>query len=268
MKNVLFIVEGNHDIAYLAKTLQWLGYSEIKKENQLNTIMQKLYPSKFPFIKDDLNLFNKIPIYFGNKDVQLALISANGERNLFTKIDDKFAALDKEDIRKIDKVLIFCDGDTKNKDEKLADILDNNYPSEKIEEFEETYLSNIPRKIKSDNFSIDLSIFVFPNNNDKGRLENVILECIDTTDTELLKQTNVFLSTIDDNYKVNWNDSNSKKEKTSIGIVGNIKNPGSSITVAIADAKMQTEWINDITCVKIEDIEILVDFLKYELDIN
>lgn len=86
MENYVFVVEGNHDIAYLGKILKTIGYDELKHKEELNDIMVEFIPKKFPFKDNSLNIFNYVPYFFVKDKKQIAIINADGEKNILKKV--------------------------------------------------------------------------------------------------------------------------------------------------------------------------------------
>ena len=89
----------------------------------------------------------------------------------------------------IDKVVVFCDGDLKDKEEKIVDIVERGFEGKKnkIDRFSrEEILNQTLKIIEVEDFTIQFEFYVFPNNKDSGRLENILLETINQVDSELL----------------------------------------------------------------------------------
>lgn len=241
MNNLLIVVEGNHDIAYLHKILQLVGYSVIKNVNDLNSFSRNYLPSKFPFRGDSLNIFNHVPYYFRNGDNQIVILNADGETNILQKLDDALSG-DLDTTILISNILIIADGDLNNKDEKKSKIIDIDFEEKDFEFLSKDHLENEEAFVDIRGHSITIELFVLPNNSDKGRLEDVILEGIENKNPDLLELTEEMLGKIDAKYKSNWDDRNSKFEKAKIGIVGNILIPSASNTTLISSNRIK--WIS------------------------
>ncbi len=256
MKNILIFVEGNHDTAYLSKVLNLLGFDNIKNYSELNKVMINYIPRKFPFEIDSLNIFNNVPCFFKRDNVQIAIINANGETNILTKIDDVLSAK-LEILEKINHIIIFADGDLLNKEQKISNIL-----TVKYNDFEFIKEQNI---LKSNPFidinegEIPISFYIFPNNESSGRLEDIILSGIKITDLELHDLAVNMLDKVNLSYKEKWN-QNSKYEKALIGIVGNVLLPSYSSSVSISSKK--TNWISHETKEKVKEIDSVYNFLN------
>lgn len=259
MKNFIFIVEGNHDIAYLHKILRLLGYSDVKSYDILNPIMKNFLPSKFPFKRDSLNIFNHVPYFFVNDESQIVILNANGESNILRKIDDELSkTIDIIDL--ITHIIVFADGDLLNKSEKIKSIQNVDYEDMEFEFIKKNDIEATKPCIYVNSKCIPLDYYIFPNNLDIGRLEDVILEGIKITNSDLLELTESFIKDIDENHKSKWDKKNSKYEKALIGIIGNVLLPGSSNTTVICNKN--NNWISNDTKDIVGPIKILLNFLS------
>ncbi|CEQ14293.1 Uncharacterised protein [[Clostridium] sordellii] len=265
MKNYLLIVEGSHDIAFLTKVLSTMGYKEIKSIKHLPPLMaKKLIPKSFPFIKDKLNIFNIIPWFCKKGDSTIAIINGNGETHILNKLDDILSEFDITEIKQVNKILIFADGDLKNRNEKINSILDIDFVKKDFEFLDKKDLSKENPCINIKNrFNIPVDYFIFPDNNLKGRLEDVILELINLNDKDLLNDVTKFIENLDSEYKVEWSQDNSKEEKSKIGIIGNVLIPGCSNVTLLHNKEIK--WISEENRIKVKSLDQLYLFLNKNL---
>lgn len=264
MKNFLIVVEGAHDIAFLGKILKNMNFKEMKHVNEIYPALKKLIPNSFPFTEDKLNIFNFVPFFYKKDNQQVAIVNANGEQNILNKIENILGEYTIEEIKQINKILIFADGDLKNRVEKIESILDIDFLQKEFEflKREDLYLEN-PRVDICGKFDIALDYFIFPDNESPGRLEDIILEAIKFNERDLLDITNSYLDEICPSYKINWNSANSKEEKSKIGIIGNILVPGAGNTALIHSDKIN--WLSLSQKDKIVPLGKIYDFLEQKL---
>ena len=239
MKQYIFLVEGSHDLAVIGKVLSCIGYKELKKKDEISENFRELLPKKFPFREEgDLDIFNIIPSFFKNKkeSKEIVIIVSRGETNHFEKLDRALDSFERKDTEQLEKVIVFSDGDTLEADEKIKELLRNNFAER--EEFENFSRKNIEnRKIDLMIKKIDVEFYIFPDNRNAGRLEELIYEGINKYDSQLLEKTKIFVNSIDDKYKTKWDNKNSQKDKTTIGVVGNILSPCNSASVFLKNSK-------------------------------
>ncbi|MGR6008841.1 DUF3226 domain-containing protein [Bacillus cereus] len=82
-----------------------------------------------------------------------------------------------------------------------------------------------------------VGIYVFPNNEETGTLEKVLLEGANQSYPELVKEATSYIDNIDDKYKKKWKPSDS--QKVLVGCIANILKPGKANQVSIQD----NDWI-------------------------
>ena len=179
MSHYLFVVEGIHDVAIISKILMLMEFKEVDRDDQILKPMDKLIIRNFPFYKNSLNVFNKIPTFYKKEDTQVCIINAAGETKLLKVLNSVLKKLEFNEMELIDKVVVFCDGDLKDKEEKIVDIVERGFEGKKnkIDRFSrEEILNQTLKIIEVEDFTIPFEFYVFPNNKDSGRLENILLE--------------------------------------------------------------------------------------------
>lgn len=259
-REIIFIVEGYHDVAIITKLLKINGYEEVRRINKLSQTFSKLLPNKFPFIENRLNIFNVIPMFMRKVDTHVVIINAVGETNLFSKLDMVFNRLEIDEISEISRIVIFADGDTKDREEKLNSILSIDFEDKGFEFIVKDDVSYPNPHINFfGKFKINLDYFIFPNNDSAGRLENVVIDAINESDGQLLDEVKAYVENIDEKYKTSWNVGNSKKEKALIGVAGNAIIPGSSNTTVLYSDDV--DWISISTISKVDSLKKVNDYL-------
>ena len=239
MKQYIFLVEGSHDLAVIGKILLSIGYKELKNIEEISENFRELLPKKFPFKGEgNLDIFNIIPSFFRNKkeNKEIVIIVSRGETNHFEKLDRALDSFERKDIQQLQKIIVFSDSDTLEIDKKIEEILRNNFTEkEEFENFNKKDIEN--RKINLIIKEVDVEFYIFPNNEEIGRLENLIFEGIKKYDGQLLEETENFINSVDSKYKSKWSIENSQRDKTIIGVVGNILSPCNSAPVFLRNLK-------------------------------
>ncbi len=267
MSHYLFVVEGIHDVAIISKILMLMEFKEVDRDDQILKPMDKLIIRNFPFYKNSLNVFNKIPTFYKKEDTQVCIINAAGETKLLKVLNSVLKKLEFNEMELIDKVVVFCDGDLKDKEEKIVDIVERGFEGKKnkIDRFSrEEILNQTLKIIEVEDFTIPFEFYVFPNNKDSGRLENILLETINQVDSELLYNVEEFLKNIPNEYKQEWSVENSKYEKTKIACVGSVLNPGVANGVHIRDS----HWISKETINNSQALKLIYDYIDNILTQN
>lgn len=268
MKNYLFFVEGNQDIALLYRILKdFLSFTEIKNSKIINEPFEKLVNKPFPFKKNSLNIFNEIPTFFQKEEKQICIINANGETNLLFRLDKFFDSTENDNIENIEKFVIFADGDLKNKEDKIVEL--KNYVEVEDKKRRLTYIKNDSFKngaidFKVGDLDINVDIFIFPNNEASGRIENILLENLKKSYNALYSETVNHFENLENKKIVSWSNENSDKDKAFIGCIGNIIVPSASNVTLISNKEFK--WFDSDNVTK--NLSTLIAFLKNVLGEN
>ncbi len=257
MKSYLFIVEGSQDISFIGKVLkECFKYKEIKEISKLSKFANSLLPVDFPFKDNSVDIFNVVPTFFQSKekDIEICCVLGNGQDNLLKSLNDILVESERVDLVDLENITIFADADTYTKDEKI-EYLKDSIDGENLSYVSMDSFNGDVIQINKPKISKDVSIFVFPNNEGKGSIEETIIESLKSVGKykELLNQATDFVE-----QNGNWSSENSKREKAIIGTLGNIYNAGSSNIVHIGSDKIK--WLDKTNLVG--GIDELVKFLK------
>ncbi|MGL5616300.1 MAG: DUF3226 domain-containing protein [Sarcina sp.] len=180
------------------------------------------------------------------------------------KIDNILAEYKITEIKQINRIFIFADGDLKNRIEKIESILDISFNQADFEFLVEDDLRKESPSISiGGSFEVGLDYFIFPDNESKGRLEDIILEAIELCQYDLLDIANNYIEQIEDSYKDSWGETNSKREKAKIGIIGNILLPGAANTTLIGSNKVS--WLELDKRNIIQSLNKVYSFLEEKL---
>ncbi|MGL5277965.1 MAG: DUF3226 domain-containing protein [Cetobacterium sp.] len=257
MKLNLIYVEGMHDLGVISDILKESIGERIKHIDDLPEEGKVFIPTNYPLEDGKLDRILPIPDFFKKDDSLVALIKANGENNILNTIDShlfKIKALSLKELKKINKVVIFIDGDDKNRVDKIKTFIADYSRGEDgiIVEVKESYLGIE----KGGNISLD--IYTFPNNKDEGVLEDILLECIEDMYTD---EAESFVSKVEiscDRTKKLLSKGNSNRKKAIVSCVGNVVvEPSSSGSVYIGKSK----WIknNLKTNERLQKIKLFLD---------
>lgn len=257
MDHYIFMVEGAHDVALISSILRVLKFKSIKDINQVSELFNNLLIDRFPVEKNSLENYNKIPVFYNKGNKHVCIISADGETRLIKSLDNAISKFRLDELDYLTKIVIFCDGDLKNRESKISELIKISFPKDNDLEINKEKLIDGFLSLNNVQFiNIETEFFVMPNNKDSGRLEQILIEAIKEVDRVLLEDVDVFLSNIPDEYKVKWKDSNSRYDKTRISCVGNVKNPSSSMGYLIGSSK----WITIDT---VKNCKLLGGIYKY-----
>lgn len=259
MSHYLFIVEGAHDVALLSSVLKVLDFKGVKNYKDINKPFDKLIIDKLPIEKNSLEVCHNLPSFFYKDNKSLCIIPANGETKLIKTLDNTISKFRMDELDYIKRVVIFCDGDLKPRENKIKDLIKWSFSKKNNIEITKRGLENGYISLNNVDFiKIPVNFFVMPNNKDCGRLEQILLEAIERVDKGLLEEVDLFLDKIPQQYKKRWSDENSRCDKTRIACAGNVKSPGSSMSVLINSGK----WINSETVESCSSLSCIYKYVK------
>lgn len=238
MRNYLIIVEGAHDIAVIERVLCINGVTEkIRKESELPEVWQRTIPVRFPFNQDRLERITPIPSFSMNAEVSVAIKNANSDSEIMETLQQLLQVMEIKDVVQINGILLVCDADDSTAEEKRRRLLSSGKKTENFALNEETMLLDVGVA----GITIPVYTFIFPDNNHKGNLENLLLETAEVAYPELSVLAGEYVdkaSQYQDILK-----KNQYAQKAKVGCIANAMKPGKANQVSIAD----NEWISEKT---------------------
>lgn len=253
MRHYYFIVEGPHDVAMIGRILKLLGVKEIRSLNDISDLWKQLIPNKYPFSENKLDRVSPIPSFYQNENISVAIKSAGGESKLIPELDLTISALNREDLKQIEGILVFCDADESTKQEKFNWFIKRIKENQDLS-FNESCFENKIGMFKGVNIKAD--IYMFPDNKNKGTLEELLLKGASVRYKDLLVSAKEYVATVDTVYKKNW--SVSSEKKVVIGCMTNVLKPGKANQISIYD----DNWVSEETITGSEDIKKIYDFIN------
>lgn len=246
------VVEGPHEIEFVGRLLKRKGLRRIVKIDNLDPFwaQSKLIPKSFP-IGGDLMKRMPVPVFFQNEEYSIAVQNAMGVNQISTTINSTVANVDSipEELKGIG-IIIDADYNNDGGLSKFNEI--------KNEIGANIQLPNGPGDIL--NGDTNSGIYILPNNNENGTLENILISCAELVYPNLFDLSSNFVN----NVNTEQLENNDKKDfvkqsgfnKAFVGCIGNVLRPGKAIQVSIQDNK----WVSDDT-IEIENVQLFSDFL-------
>ncbi|CEK33245.1 Uncharacterised protein [[Clostridium] sordellii] len=251
MKNILFFVEGVHDANCVARILEVNNFKEIKNLENLPNMWKRKIPRAYPFTKDKLDRYIPIPNYFTNQKYLSVIICTNGEGRLLKEIDLYISNMNLGELREIESICAIFDAD-QTEAEKAFENKFKHIKKDMIitkGDFKKGYFNIKNKKIKLYNY-------FFPNNKDKGTLEDLLLESAKEIYSDLFYRVNEYIQNIDLKYKYNWTISSENKVK--VGCIANVFQPGSANQNSIR----HDDWISKQSIDKCKYVSDFYFFIK------
>ena len=126
MRNYLIIVEGAHDIAVIQKLLRINGVDKIvHSERELPPVWRRTIPDRYPFHGDRLERISPIPSFVKNEEISVAIKNAGSDSEIMNVLVQTLKLMDIREVLSLDGIMLVCDADEKNANDKRKMMLDN-----------------------------------------------------------------------------------------------------------------------------------------------
>ncbi|MGZ4031906.1 MAG: DUF3226 domain-containing protein [Tumebacillaceae bacterium] len=251
MKYAYLLVEGPHDVEVIGRILKTFEANRIKDEEDLDPFWSALVPRTFP-INGDLVGRVPLPTFFESDSISIAVQNVGGDSK-FVKTLTPIGELGLLDTDLLSAFALFFDADEKNAKERCSEIT-----SQLIEAgipFFSSLLQglDVPGIIEKD--VVKVGAYVFPDNDAKGTVEHLLLQCAGETYGDLLGIARDYVGGVEDAYRKKWGQSG--ELKVLVGCIANVLRPGKANQVSIQDNK----WICPET-MHLESVSKLYSFLE------
>ncbi|WOV85027.1 hypothetical protein PGH26_03610 [Sporosarcina jeotgali] len=241
-KHYYFIVEGVHDTAAIGRFLKQFNLSRIQRIEKLDPFWERTIPKSFPH-EGDLLKRVPVPMYFQNDVISVAIQTAGSD----SLIAATFNGLVNIDYDELSGIAVFCDADEKVAEERFEQVYQSLLKSSEYEM--KVFIENVQfNRIK--HHPTKFGIFVFPNNEDSGTLEQLLLEGGEAAYPDLLHSAKKYVDEVSAIYKRKW--TQSSEVKVLFGVAANILKPGKANQVSIQD----NDWIGTKTIEQTNQIKL------------
>lgn len=238
MKNYLIIVEGAHDIAVLEKLLKLNGVNKrIASAEELPEVWKRTIPSVFPFAEGRLDRITPIPSFVMNDEISVAIKNAGSDKEIMSVLQQMLDTMLYEEKDQLNAIMLLCDADKKTANEKRREMIDGHVKKDDfiLEECNNKIILDLAVK------TVPIYVYVFPNDEETGNLENLLLEAAEEVYPELLSLASDYIKKASEYQKILKKPQYEKKAK--VGCIVNTMKPGKANQVSISD----DEWISEKT---------------------
>jgi hypothetical protein len=255
-KYFYILTEGAQDVAFIIKLLKYDGIKQIEQKSNVDKFWHGLIPTTFPH-QDKLNQPVPIPKFLECNGFSIAVQSAIGDTKLVEtlQVDSSILA-----FTKTTGICIILDADRIDPQARFNAI------KSKIEALK--LRLNIPNTSGIvTNSEPRAGIFVLPDNQINGTLENILIECGENNYPDLIERSRTYINSIDRSklQKKDLEEINKPagRNKAIVGGVSNILKPGRTLQVSLQD----NNWIDNRT-IELEKIKAIRDFIHQVIGIN
>jgi len=254
------VVEGPHDVEFIARLLSVHGFHRVQYLRDLNPFWgtSKIIPNKFPY-NDDLLKRVPVPLFFQTPTHSVAIHSASGYTRIAETIQETFRIINNPE--NIESIGIVLDADVKETVARRFKIMLN----ELKEKNPGLVFPDAPGLI-ADNHPAT-GIYILPDNHSAGTLENILLEAAAVNYPKLNTATDRYIQSIDLS-QLNMQDLEdfhkpAGPNKARVGSIASILKPGKAIQVSIQDNR----WIEG-EALNLPAIQAISSFLNQLLHLE
>jgi hypothetical protein len=243
MRNFIFATEGAHDVSFIGKLLLRRGFNQVRDFEHLPMDWKPLFPKRFPWDGNNIERVARFPEVFLKDDLVVGLLNAGGDTRL---IDTLRNALDILVPDKVERAIIFSDADTEPASKRFSSLTSalTELNRQAVLEKAPGYPISVPLNIGVlEGLSPGVAVYVFPDNNNLGTLEDILFECSLVSHPDLARKTFDFIRSLDDDFASGHKSlakmrQGSNLKKSLMGSIANVLKPGSSLAVAVEQQKM------------------------------
>lgn len=224
------VVEGPHDVEFVARLLRRHGFHRIQFMNVLDPFWHSIIPTRFPF-QDDLLKRVPVPTFLQTHTHSIAIHSANGYTRIAETIQETLSSLGNPE--NVESIGIILDADSGGSiQERFTDmlrVLQEKNPA--------LIFPNDPGQTSTANPRT--GIYILPNNQDNGTLENLLLEAASINYPNLVEAASQYTRSIRFEQLAREDLDEYRKpagaNKALVGSIASILKPGKAIQVSIQD---------------------------------
>jgi hypothetical protein len=252
------VVEGPHDMEFAYRLLSPLGFSRIRMERDLDEFLRPLIPRSYP-PDGDLQKRMPIPLFLRSTTHVIAVHSAIGDSRLVETVDETRETLDLAGrFSELTGVGIMLDSDRHVPVEQRYEAIREAMLSKgfSLPVTPGSISGNTPR----------LGVFVLPDNQSTGNLEDLLLECATLQYPDLLPtaRAHVDAAKACDGIRGDGEDLSKLAyyNKAIVGTIASVLRPGKAVQTSIQDNR----WFQD-DALSVEKVRAVQQFLEMLFEI-
>ncbi len=239
MKFGLLIVEGPHDVAFVDRLLRPFGLKQVQEHPRLAKEWDRLIPTKFPY-NGSLVAPVPIPQFFQSVSHSIAVQQATGDSQLVSRLEGSFTQFT-SDLQPLTGLGLLLDSDQQQPQDRLTAI------RKQLQGFELPEFPAQPGEV-SNKSTPRTGSFVLPDNQSRGRLEDLLLEVAEHKYPLLLNEADQFVRKIYDQvtsteqptHQLTTEDladfnKPAGRDKAILGAMASILKPGKAIQNSLRD---------------------------------
>ena len=234
------VVEGQHDIAFIGRLLRQFGFtSPVQLKSNVDLFWNRIIPTEFP-VNDDLMARVPVPTFFQKDTHSIAIHAALGITNIVRTLNRSYLSLETQPESY--GILLDADNEGQAPKQRFDSILSELH----------TQHINLPIPLNPGDVAGEnpaFGIYVLPDNQNPGTLENILLQTAQVNYTNLASTALTYIQSIDPSQLTPEDLREYQKpagqKKAQIGSMASVLRPGAAIQVSIQrDRWLEGESLN------------------------
>lgn len=265
MRYGYLVVEGPHDVEFVGRLLRLFGFERIRLSADLAPQWEPLIKLSFPH-DGDLTKRMPVPAFFQRPDYAIAVHSADGETRLVQTLQENLVILEPNlPLAQLSGIGLMLDADAQiapdARWEKVLKLAKKLLPS--------LPLPGEPGEVSSPPSGLPrCGGFVFPDNENAGTLETLLLACGEQVYPSLYRDAVAYIDKLDTRDPAFGSDDLKQlnkpagRAKAIVSTMASVLRPGKSIAVTIADSRLLAG-----PALALPRVQAVCEFLRVLLDL-
>ena len=246
MPNIAIVVEGAHDASFLGQLLKRRGFSAVRKLADIPDDWRSLFPRMFPVDGENLERVMRFPEVHTLDDLAVGIMTAGSDSRVISTLRVVIDAIGTGSLAGIG---LFVDTDSHGVAQRFAQIQKqlNALNAAATQANEPGYPIAVPSSPGTIEVAdLPVGVFLFPDNQANGALENVLIACAQENHSEIAAASLALVSQLDHGCPQGQKDLKSLRagmgmQKAAVGAIANVLKPGASVAASLA----QTSWLEE-----------------------
>ena len=237
------VTEGVHDVMAIVKVLLLKGFEEITVVDQIPEPFHRIVQQRYPWQNDGQRLTWTVPhpSFLVKDDLWVLVSNAGGKTELGNNLKSLLAAFPKPFTdASLHSTALLADADQKTAPEKKRELLQQ-LADAFGDEDNFTFDPAAPKQIGRFGESKPFDVYIFPDDQGAGTLEEILLDGARQVYPELLAEAERYITYAKGLPYAKELHDNFNDQKALVGVIANVLRPGRANQTSIHDNKWFTK---------------------------
>ena len=230
----VIVTEGIYDVVSIGKILRLKGFQEAKHIEAIPDFLENIIPKQYPFEGTQLSRRVPYPSFFFREDYWILVSNAGSDSKLMSNLKEILNTPHRKDIiSKLCGAVILADADTMTSADRQSELQKElNDELSGNEDF--VFDLSIPTQITLYGEAKPFDMYIFPDNQNVGTLEHILLEGAREEYPDLLRGANGYV-TYAKGLSCGKELKNFNGEKAVVGAIASVLKPGRASQASFHD---------------------------------